>query len=72
MEISDEIMTGYWYARSPAVMPVSDLAPESAASAAAERRIIYYRDPSGAPFWSAHVVNDSNAVAIMRITDLKA
>ena len=49
---------GYWYARSPAVMPTSGLAPEGAASAA-ERKILYYRDPSGAPYWSAEPKKDA-------------
>jgi membrane fusion protein, copper/silver efflux system len=39
---------GYWYARAPGGVPM----PQSAASAA-ERKILYYRDPSGAPYWSA-------------------
>jgi Cu(I)/Ag(I) efflux system membrane fusion protein len=39
---------GYWLARLPSSVP----APPSAA-AAAERKILYYRDPSGAPYWSA-------------------
>jgi membrane fusion protein, copper/silver efflux system len=49
---------GYWYARLPAGMPDSGLAPESAASAA-ERKILYYRDPSGAPYWSAEPKKDA-------------
>ena len=40
---------GYWYARAPAGMPDSNLAPETAASVAG-RKILYYRDPSGAPY----------------------
>jgi Cu(I)/Ag(I) efflux system membrane fusion protein len=42
---------GYWYARSTTTMP-SSAAGESTA-AAAERDVLYYRDPSGAPYWSA-------------------
>ncbi len=38
---------GYWYARSPVSAP----APQAAQ--AADRKILYYRDPSGAPYWSA-------------------
>jgi Cu(I)/Ag(I) efflux system membrane fusion protein len=45
---------GYWYARSLAGMP----AAEGAASAA-ERKILYYRDPSGAPYWSAEPKKDA-------------
>src|SRR6266487_7041048 len=49
---------GYWYASLPAGMPGAGLAPESAASAA-ERKILYYRDPSGAPYWSAEPKQDA-------------
>jgi Cu(I)/Ag(I) efflux system membrane fusion protein len=50
---------GYWYARLPADMPVSVLASEAAAPAA-ERKILYYRDPSGAPYWSAEPKKDAS------------
>jgi len=49
---------GYWYARLPAGPPASAVAPESTA-AAAERKILYYRDPSGAPYWSAEPKKDT-------------
>jgi Cu(I)/Ag(I) efflux system membrane fusion protein len=49
---------GYWYARLPAAVPASAGAPESMA-AAAERKILYYRDPSGAPYWSAEPKKDA-------------
>jgi membrane fusion protein, copper/silver efflux system len=49
---------GYWYARPPAGMPESGPAQESAASHA-ERKILYYRDPSGAPYWSAEPKKDA-------------
>ena len=49
---------GYWYARLPAGMLAFGLAPESAALAA-ERTILYYRDPSGAPYWSAEPKKDA-------------
>src|SRR5262245_1870237 len=39
---------GYWYAR----LPLSAEAPQTATTAG-DRRILYYRDPSGAPYWSA-------------------
>src|SRR5262249_9332859 len=48
---------GYWYARLPAGLPASAIAPESTA-AAAERKVLYYRDPSGAPYWSAEPKKD--------------
>src|SRR5216683_1818627 len=46
---------GYWVARLPTAVP----APEAAASAA-QRKILYYRDPSGAPYWSAEPKQDAN------------
>jgi membrane fusion protein, copper/silver efflux system len=46
---------GYWYARAPAGVPV-----EEGTASAADRRILYYRDPSGAPYWSAEPKKDSN------------
>jgi membrane fusion protein, copper/silver efflux system len=49
---------GYWYASLPAGVPASAVAPESTA-AAAERKILYYRDPSGAPYWSAEPKKDA-------------
>jgi len=42
---------GYWYARPSAVMP--NAASTSQAVSSADRKILYYRDPSGAPHWSA-------------------
>ena len=50
---------GYWYARLPADVPILAAAPERAASAA-ERKILYYRDPSGAPYWSAEPKKDAS------------
>ncbi len=41
---------GYWYARPP-VVTVASVA--QSATPAADRKILYYRDPSGAPYWSA-------------------
>src|SRR4051794_22086934 len=49
---------GYWYARSPAGVPAPTIAPETAA-ATSERKILYYRDPSGAPYWSAEPKQDA-------------
>ena len=50
---------GYWYARPPADVPILAAAPESAVSAT-ERKILYYRDPSGAPYWSAEPKKDAS------------
>jgi Cu(I)/Ag(I) efflux system membrane fusion protein len=49
---------GYWYARSPAAMQSSVAAPP--AVPAADRKVVYYRDPSGAPYWSATPKKDDN------------
>jgi len=49
---------GYWYARLHAGVPAPTVAPENTA-AAAERKILYYRDPSGAPYWSAEPKKDA-------------
>ena len=43
---------GYWYARSPHAVPMPASAPPTAARAA-DRTVVYYRDPGGAPSWSA-------------------
>jgi Cu(I)/Ag(I) efflux system membrane fusion protein len=49
---------GYWYARLPARVPAATIAPETVA-AASERKILYYRDPSGGPYWSAEPKKDA-------------
>jgi Cu(I)/Ag(I) efflux system membrane fusion protein len=48
---------GYWYARPPNPVPVSGTQPMASA---AERKILYYRDPSGAPYWSAAPKQDAS------------
>lgn len=53
---------GYWSAR-PLTAPISGTA------AAAERTILYYRDPSGAPFWSAEPKKDSNGRNYLPVYD---
>src|SRR4029453_15942653 len=50
---------GYWYARLPAGGPAPTVAPETPA-AAGDRKILYYRDPSGAPYWSAEPKKDAD------------
>src|SRR5262245_31913311 len=51
---------GYWYARAPAGTPGSSPAPEGVAPAS-KRKVLYYRDPSGAPSWSAEPRKDAQA-----------
>jgi Cu(I)/Ag(I) efflux system membrane fusion protein len=48
---------GYWYARSPLAVLQSPAEMPGTASAA-DRKILYYRDPSGAPYWSADPKKD--------------
>ncbi len=50
---------GYWYARPPNPVPASGTATQPMAPAA-ERKILYYRDPSGAPYWSAAPKQDAS------------
>jgi membrane fusion protein, copper/silver efflux system len=50
---------GYWYARLPASTSDPTITASSVASAA-ERKILYYRDPSGAPYWAAGPKKDAN------------
>jgi Cu(I)/Ag(I) efflux system membrane fusion protein len=47
---------GYWYARAPAAMQAS---LSQSAPADSGRKVLYFRDPSGAPFWSATPKKDA-------------
>src|SRR6266849_3534052 len=58
---------GYWYAARQAAMVGPPLSAESAA--AADRPILYYRDPSGAPFWSAEPKKDSKGQDYVPVYD---
>ncbi len=50
---------GYWYAQHPHANHSAPIkAPEPAA--AAERKIVYYRDPSSEPYWSATPKKDAD------------
>ena len=54
--IAAGVAGGYWLARPPATLSTgAALQPASAA----EREILYYRDPSGAPYWSAGPKKDA-------------
>ncbi len=48
---------GYRYAQRHGAMPALSVSAEPAADA--DRTILYYRDPSGAPFWSATPKKDA-------------
>jgi Cu(I)/Ag(I) efflux system membrane fusion protein len=54
---------GYWYAPRPTSVPT---APPTVA---VERAILYYRDPSGAPFWSAVPKQDAQGRAYVAVYD---
>src|SRR5712672_270179 len=59
---------GYWYGRSPTV--TRDSPPLAEATAAeAERNILYYRDPSGAPYWSATPKKDDQGRDYLPVYD---
>jgi len=50
---------GYWFARAP-MLDASSAVEQATAAAAGDRKTIYYRDPSGAPFWSAEPKKDAS------------
>ena len=50
---------GYWFARQ-SVSPLMPTIAASSSAPAVERKILYYRDPSGAPYWSATPKQDAN------------
>ena len=59
---------GYWYGRSPTV--TGDSPPLAEVTAAeAERSILYYRDPSGAPYWSATPKKDDKGRDYLPVYD---
>jgi Cu(I)/Ag(I) efflux system membrane fusion protein len=58
--------TGYVYWNWPATPTVS---AQITAATAAERKILYYRDPSGAPSWSATPKNDAQGRAFLPVYD---
>lgn len=58
---------GYWYAGLPVAVQAS-VAPSQAASIV-ERKIIYYRNPSGAPFWSATPKKDARGRDYLAVYD---
>jgi membrane fusion protein, copper/silver efflux system len=62
---------GYWLARPPVAVPTSpaSAATPQASTSADERTILYYRDPSGAPFWSATPKKDSEGRAYLPVYD---
>ncbi|MGI8525214.1 MAG: efflux RND transporter periplasmic adaptor subunit [Pseudolabrys sp.] len=57
--LSAGVAGGYWYAHPRTGVSLSDVAVASNV-AAAEHKIVYYRDPSGAPYWSAKPKKDAS------------
>jgi Cu(I)/Ag(I) efflux system membrane fusion protein len=58
---------GYAYThRSPGTGPSLAVAPPASA---AEATVLYYRDPTGAPFWSATPKTDAQGRAYLPVTD---
>jgi Cu(I)/Ag(I) efflux system membrane fusion protein len=55
LAVSAGAIIGYWYAARQPIVTV----PSLDAAAAADRKILYYRDPSGAPTWSATPKRDA-------------
>src|ERR1051325_3478153 len=55
----------YWYAQQPA----SPIAVAPVQAAAADRQILYYRDPSGAPRWSARPTKDAQGRDFLPVYD---
>ncbi len=49
---------GRWLSPAPATMAAANSTPQS--GAAAPRTVLYYRDPSGAPYWSAGPKQDAS------------
>ncbi len=58
---------GYWYAKRAAVPDSSSMSHTQ--TAGAERKILYYRDPSGAPFWSAAPKKDKTGGDFLPVYD---
>src|SRR5258708_31621065 len=59
---------GCWYGRSPTVTGGSPPLAEVTA-AEVERNILYYRDPSGAPYWSATPKKDDKGRNYLPVYD---
>ncbi len=59
---------GYWSAPWQATMSARSPSPVSAV-AAEDRAILYYRDPSGAPFWSAEPKKDAQGRDYLPVYD---
>lgn len=57
---------GYWYARPPAVTVAS---AAQSATPVTERKILYYRDPNDAPYWSATPKKGANGRDYLPVYD---
>ena len=61
------VVASYGYTHYPATS--ATLLSVALRASAAERTILYYRDPAGAPFWSATPKNDSQGRAYLPVYD---
>jgi Cu(I)/Ag(I) efflux system membrane fusion protein len=59
---------GYWYARQLASTSMPGFAASNTASTV-QREVLYYRDPSGAPYWSAEPKKDANGRDYLPVYD---
>jgi Cu(I)/Ag(I) efflux system membrane fusion protein len=59
---------GYRYAHQPASF-VDSISEIQAAAQSSDRKILYYRDPSGAPYWSADPKKDANGRDYLPVYD---
>jgi Cu(I)/Ag(I) efflux system membrane fusion protein len=66
LAVSVSGMAGYWYAGLPAAV-LATVSPPGAT--VPERTILYYRDPSGAPFWSATPAKDAQGREYLPVYD---
>jgi Cu(I)/Ag(I) efflux system membrane fusion protein len=60
---------GYWYGRSDTTMTPPSSVAQATAATPKDRPILYYRDPSGAPFWSAVPKKDDQSRDYMPVYD---
>src|SRR5206468_84785 len=56
----------YWSAQQPLLQELLHPVPPASA---AERSVLYYRDPSGAPLWSAAPKKDQRGIAYLAVYD---
>ena len=60
---------GVWYATRPPAAATPAVASDLVHDAAPPRAVLYYRDPSGTPAWSATPTNDAHGRAFLPVYD---